>query len=126
MHIKALIKHTVLDDTIAFLRRHGAGTQAVPGALDVALDPLLDGLDILAAVLQLLANLLLVRVEVGRDGLLLRFGERARPAAVTQAGRVVAGQGIGLGRQEVHVVGTGGRVVVKEWVLVYVVSDVLQ
>lgn len=106
--VKALIEHTVLDDAVALLGRHGAGSQAVPGALDVALDPLLDGLDVLGAVLQLVADLLVVRVEVAGDGLLLGLGQRARPAAVAQAGRQVAGQGVGLGRQEVHVVGAGG------------------
>lgn len=105
--VQALVEHTVLDDAVALLGRHGAGSQAVPGALDVALDPLLDGLDVLGAVLQLVADLLVVRVEVAGDGLLLGLGQRARPAAVAQTRGKVAGQGVGLGRQEVHVVGAG-------------------
>lgn len=117
MDIQTLIEHPVFYDAVSFLRSHRACPQAVPGTLDVALDPLLNGLNIVAVVLELVADLLGVRVEdVGR-GLLLRLGEWAGPAAVADACGVVAGLGVGLGGQEVQVMGPGGGVVGEEWVL---------
>jgi hypothetical protein len=37
--VESLIEHTVLDDAVALLGSHGAGSEAVPGGLGVALDP---------------------------------------------------------------------------------------
>lgn len=37
VHVQALVQHAVLDDAVAFLRRHRARAQRVPGRFDVAL-----------------------------------------------------------------------------------------
>lgn len=39
VHVESLIKNTVLDDAVTLLGCHGAGSEAVPGGLCVALDP---------------------------------------------------------------------------------------
>ena len=63
VHVEALVQHAVLDDRVALLGRHAARAQRVPGRLHVALDPLLDVLEVLGAVLQVFAHALLVAVE---------------------------------------------------------------
>jgi hypothetical protein len=35
--VKALVEHTVFDDTVTLLRGHGARAEGVPGSLDVTL-----------------------------------------------------------------------------------------
>lgn len=117
MDVESLVEHAVLDDAVALLGCHGAGSEAVPGGLDVALDPLLDGLDVLLAVLELLADVSLVGVEDLGTGLPVALGERRRPASVANTGSKVAGEGVLLGGSKVKVVTTGGAVVAEEGVL---------
>lgn len=106
--VQPLVQHAVLDDAVALTRRHGAGAQAVPGALDVALDPLLDGLDVALVVLELLVAVHPVRVEAGDVTLLVGLGQAPGPAAVVEARGEVAGESVGLGGREVQVMGGGG------------------
>lgn len=117
MDVEALVKHTVLDNAVAALRGHRAGAQTVPGTLNVALDPFLDSLDVPGAVLQLLTDLLSVAVEETDLGWRLSRAEWERPAAVANTSGQVTGQGIRLSCGQVHVPSSGGRVVVKEGVL---------
>ena len=67
----------MLDDGVALAGRHGAGAERVPGGFDVALDPLLDVLDVRVGVFEVVVDGLLVRVEpadVGRFAGLERHG----------------------------------------------------
>lgn len=115
--VESLVEHAVLDDAVALPGRHGAGSEAVPGGLDVALDPLLDRRDVLLAVLELLADVRLVGVEDLRAGLPVALGEGRRPASVADAGGEVAGEGVLLGGGKVKVMSAGWAVVAEEGVL---------
>lgn len=89
----------------------------MPGGLDVALDPLLNGLDVLLAVLELLADVSLVGVEDLGTRLPVALRKRRRPASVANTSGKVAGEGVLLGSSKVKVVSTCGAVVFEEGVL---------
>lgn len=91
-----------------------AYTKTVPRALDVSLDPFLNGLDIRAAILQLLPDARLVAVQDVDAGRLVGRGVEHAPAAVLQAGAQVPGERVAVRRLEVHVVGARARVVLEE------------
>ena len=91
-------------------------TKRVPSGLDVALDPVLDGKNVVVGVLEVLLDVLLVAVEeagLGSLAWLLVSG----PAADLDVGRDVVGAGIGVGGLEVHVVAASWGVVGVEWVV---------
>jgi hypothetical protein len=78
----------------------------------------LDGLDVLLAILELLADMGLVGVENVGAWLAVCLWERRRPASVANTSCEVAREGVCLGGLEVHIMSTGGTVVVKERVLI--------
>lgn len=93
----------------------GTYTQAVPCALNVTSYPFLDRLDIFLGVLKIVSDVRLVAVQdigLGSPG---RRGVKGTPATVLKASTQVAGECVTLSRLEVHVVSTGRRVVIEEW-----------
>lgn len=99
----------MLDDGVSFAGSDGAGTEAVPCGLNVAGNPFLDLGDVVTAVLERIADLLLVGVEV----LLVRLGARLElggPRSVLEVGGNVARKSVGIGGGNVQVHGAGGRV----------------
>jgi len=70
VNVQSLVENTVLDDAVALARRHAARAKRVPGRLNVALDPLLDVLDVFLGVFEVFVQVLLVRGEPVDIGLL--------------------------------------------------------
>lgn len=75
----------------------------------MSLDPFLDVFDVLLGVLEVLADILAVRVKEVRAWWLARL-DRHGPRAVLNASGDVVRAGICLGRLEIHVLGTSWRV----------------
>lgn len=116
MDIQTLVQHAVLDNAIALPRRHGTSAQAVPSALNMALDPLLDRLDILLAVLEILSQIPLIRAQDIGLGLPIRLRQMAAPATVRDTSTQVARQCIRLGGRQIHIIRPRRRVVREEGV----------
>jgi len=92
-----------------------AYAKAMPGSLDVALHPFLDGLNVLVAILQLLS----LRLLVARHGslsirLLVWLRHRDGPAAVLDTRGEVPGEGILVGVVQVKIIRACFRVEVKD------------
>lgn len=115
MHVEALVNNAVLDDGVSVARGDGARAERVPGRLNVALDPLLDGEEVIFVVLEVLHDVLAVGVEVAGGGSLALLC-RQRPRSVLEASSDVAGQRVGVGGREIEVLGAGRAVKLVEWV----------
>jgi len=110
MNIQPLIQHTMLHDAVALPRRHRACAQAVPGGLDVPLDPFLDGGDVGGCVLQVFADVLdLGGADHGGLRGAARLGLNGPAAMLDPSGDVVRAA-VSLGVLEVKVLGCGRAV----------------
>lgn len=99
-------------------------SQAMPSTLHVSLHPLLDGLDVVLGILELISDVGLVAVENVGFGSLIGFRVILAPATMLQTRAQVPGQRVTLRGLEIHVVGSGRRVVVEERVLILHLSSI--
>lgn len=63
VNVETLVKDTMLDNGVALFGRHRACAKGVPGGLAVPLDPLLDAQEVLLALLEVLADVMHVRIQ---------------------------------------------------------------
>lgn len=113
MYVQTFVQHAMFDDAVAFLGRHGAGAQGVPGGLHVSCHPFLDVRDVLLGVLERLregldvaVQLTLVVEKIGLRNRACSF-HRNGPGAMLQVGRDVVRSGVHVTGFQVHVAGPG-------------------
>ena len=101
----ALITH----DTGRLGRKVATYTKTMPSRLHMSLNPLLNMLNILLTILQILIHMLAITIQQASLRSTARL-DGHRPGAVLDAGCEAAGEGVGFGGCEVHVLCAGRRV----------------